>query len=734
MNTSGYEQVLFGILIAVAVYHLALFIMIKRDPSNLFLSLFCFVVSLRFQQTAFILQTSILYFSFPFLLLFLKTIFKDIVSEKPLYFFMALSTVIGTFPFVVKTGTLTGLYLFFTLLKVSLFIYIIYILAIACLNKRDGAVILSTAAVFCAFSVINDQINLIKTSFSSIGIFVLVLSQTVILIRKFSKNCSDSGLVFSDLESQKKLSYKFLQTRLDEAFLPLNGVIHISESMINGAGGPLTKLQKSNLSIIYAGGRNLVSLINEIADYIKLDNNDLVLNIRPVCLKEIVQSVFSIFRLQIIGKSLELKNNIDDDYLLVEADKNRLLQIFYIFIGSIINKLVVNCSINISASKNETGMVEIFVLGTSHIDETVLVDNGIYNARLALANSLIDLHGGSLHKLFGPQNTIKFIFTLPISKILRFSIDTKYKTGPFEPGPEEAGDLPVPEKGKEKDSGQEDIVSCLHHLVMQLKESNEILENKVRERTSALEQSNKRLEDTNNDLSKLQKSRLDLLSNISHDLKTPMTSIQGYVDAILDGIVTEPQKQEQYLRRIQVKIGGLIKLTQELFELTQLESRNITLNLQNIPVDSILRQIYDKYNLDIESAGIKINTDIPALAVFPCVMVDIDRIERVFSNLIFNAIKFKGAENSTIVIGFDVSANEVTFKVKDNGIGIAEQDIYHIFDRFYMGSKARTSSSDGHGLGLAIAKEIVEYHGGRIWVESKLGQGSTFYIALPIVK
>ncbi len=570
--------------------------------------------------------------------------------------------------------------------------------------------------------------------FMAIGTLILVLSLIVVLIRKFVKDKSDIGQVLSDLESQKKLSYDFLQTRLEEAFLPLNGVIHISESMINGAGGPLTKLQKSNLSIVYAGGRGLVSLINEIVDYLKLENNALVLNIRPVCLKENVQSVFSIFKLHIIGKSMELKNNIDDDYLLVEADKNRLLQIFYIFIESIIKKLVANCSISISAIKNEKGMVEIFVLGTSHTDEIVLVDNWTHDPRIALANSLIELHGGSLHKLFGPKNTIKFIFTLPISRIVKFSIDTKYKTGPSEPETGETGDFPVPEKGKEKDSGQEDIVSCLHQLVMQLKESNEILENKVRERTSALEQSNQRLEEINKDWSKLQKSRLDLLSNISHDLKTPMTSIQGYVDALLDGIVTEPQKQEQYLRRIQVKIAGLIKLTQELFELTQLESRNITLNLQNIPVDSIVRQIYDKYNLDIESAGMKINTDIPALAVFPSVMVDIDRIERVFSNLIFNAIKFKVTENSAIVIGFDLSVNEVTFRVKDNGTGIAEQDLPHIFDRFYMGSKARTSSSDGHGLGLAIAKEIVEYHGGHIWVESTLGQGSTFYIALPIVK
>ena len=309
----------------------------------------------------------------------------------------------------------------------------------------------------------------------------------------------------------------------------------------------------------------------------------------------------------------------------------------------------------------------------------------------------------------------------------------------------------------------------LENLNCQLQELNWNLEQKVAERTAALDLSNRRLENMNEELSRMENSRRHLLTNISHDLKTPMTSIQGYVEAILDGVIDGEELQKKYLKLIHDKILGLNRLTQELFELTRLESRQVNLQLRKIPVDRLIRQIYEKYALDVEAAGLTLELDIPGGAAqlkgvkpgapggddgFPAVKVDPDLMDRVFVNLIFNAIKFT-RQGGKITIGclipdllkggvyngepgFDkpvsvkLSGSEVLIRVKDNGMGIPPEDLPYVFDRFYKGSKSRKSTGSSSGLGLAITKEIIEYHGGRIWVESKVHKGSTFCFTLPV--
>ncbi|MFZ5944805.1 MAG: sensor histidine kinase [Bacillota bacterium] len=278
--------------------------------------------------------------------------------------------------------------------------------------------------------------------------------------------------------------------------------------------------------------------------------------------------------------------------------------------------------------------------------------------------------------------------------------------------------------------------SRIEEMTVNLQQLNEHLEDKVSARTIALEYSKKELEKAYEDLSAMEKSRTELLTNISHDLRSPMTSILGYANAINDGIVEDPEQIKKYLMRIKEKINGLNHLSQELFDLTQLESKNIKLEVKTISVGQLIQMVYKKYLLDVSKADInfKLSSDISSLSSH-LVKVDMGRIDRAFANIIYNAINFT-PKGGTISLDFNLNdlnnPTEIIIKFSDNGSGISENDLPHVFNRFFTGSKSRTSKKGGSGLGLAITKEIVEYHNGRVWVTSKPGYETTFYVALPL--
>ncbi|TMV46393.1 response regulator [Paenibacillus mesophilus] len=274
----------------------------------------------------------------------------------------------------------------------------------------------------------------------------------------------------------------------------------------------------------------------------------------------------------------------------------------------------------------------------------------------------------------------------------------------------------------------------LEELNRQLTELNNGLEEKIAERTLSLQQSKQQLEAMNEDLERIERSRIRLLTNISHDLRTPITSIQGYIEAILDGVVTDPEETQKYLRLIHSKSLTLNRLIQDLFELAQLESRQAAFRMREVLTTDLVRLVKEKFELDVSARGVRFEV-CDTLSQPVVLNVDTDRLDQVFANLIFNAIKFTPRQG-TIVIGFEkrpgrAFKDELIVKVADSGTGITDEELPHIFDRFYKGTP-RNNSKKGSGLGLAIAKEIVEYHGGRIWAESETGQGCTVYFTLPI--
>jgi signal transduction histidine kinase len=273
-------------------------------------------------------------------------------------------------------------------------------------------------------------------------------------------------------------------------------------------------------------------------------------------------------------------------------------------------------------------------------------------------------------------------------------------------------------------------------LGAELRRMNELLEVRVAERTAALRETNDRLEERNVELSTLEQSRRQLMSTISHELGTPLTSIQGYLKLMIDGII--PGKDENVLRLIYDKTLFLDRIIQDLFDLSKLEARQLRFQFHTVDAASFLRQLSDGYEWSEAGSGVRVHVR----AWEPerddwLLRIDPIRIEQVLANLVANAKKFTPS-GGRVAIGFETTAMPgtgapaVKVEVTDNGVGIPEAELPHVFDRFYKGSSAANARLDGAGLGLAIAKHIVEQHEGRIGVDSAPSRGSAFYFLLPI--
>jgi len=268
----------------------------------------------------------------------------------------------------------------------------------------------------------------------------------------------------------------------------------------------------------------------------------------------------------------------------------------------------------------------------------------------------------------------------------------------------------------------------------QLRELNSGLEAKIQERTIVLEQYNLSLMKMNEELARMEMSRKHLLTNISHDLGTPMTLIQGYVEALMDGVVEDPGQQRKYLQIIHARVSGLHRLIQDLFQLSKLEARQISFTLEPMEVGRFIRHVHERYETEIQASGIRaeiMKLDLGNAEEERWVRIDLVRMDQVFTNIIVNAIKYT-PQGGVIRISFTIEGAFLQVRIDDSGIGIAPEDLPYVFDRFYKKEKSRNLSSAGTGLGLAIAKEIVDFHGGTIWIDNSRVQGTSVCFLLPI--
>ncbi|HMM27832.1 MAG: ATP-binding protein [Chloroflexota bacterium] len=230
-----------------------------------------------------------------------------------------------------------------------------------------------------------------------------------------------------------------------------------------------------------------------------------------------------------------------------------------------------------------------------------------------------------------------------------------------------------------------------------------------------------------------QQAQRDFLANVSHDLRTPLTSIQGFSQAIADGVTSDPQAVQSAAQIIHDETARLNRLVNSLLDLARLEAGRDALARRPVQIDAILRAVTDSLTVRAQEQNTALSLDIPA--ALPPVSGDGDRLAQVFTNLIDNALRHTPPGASVTIRARTVS-DGVTIAVQDSGAGIPPEDLPRIFERFYQVDKSRQRSpnTEGLGLGLAIAREIVEAHGGTISAASTPGHGATFTVWLPAAR
>ncbi len=229
------------------------------------------------------------------------------------------------------------------------------------------------------------------------------------------------------------------------------------------------------------------------------------------------------------------------------------------------------------------------------------------------------------------------------------------------------------------------------------------------------------------DLKKLEIYRKEFLGNVSHELKTPIFNIQGYVSTLIEGGIEDPTINKKYLERTEKSVERMITIIQDLESISRIESGEMALDLENFDLGNLAQDIVESQEMKSAKRGIKLRMR-ENLNVIR-VNADKDRIRQVLTNLVVNSIKYGKDNGETEVRLFDME-DHVLVEVSDNGIGIAKEHLPRLFERFYRVDKGRSREQGGTGLGLAIVKHILEAHGQTINVRSSEGVGSTFSFTL----
>ena len=226
-----------------------------------------------------------------------------------------------------------------------------------------------------------------------------------------------------------------------------------------------------------------------------------------------------------------------------------------------------------------------------------------------------------------------------------------------------------------------------------------------------------------------EKQNRELLSNISHDLKTPITSIKGYVEGLIDGVANTPEKQDKYIRTIYNKANDMDHLIDELTLYSRIDSDRVPYNFHRINVGDYFGDCVEEIGMDLESRGIELNYS-NLIAPETRIIADPEQLKRVINNIVGNSVKYLDKPHGRIVFRLLDEEDSIRVEVEDNGKGIAPRDIPYIFDRFYRTDSSRNSAKGGSGIGLSIVKKIIEDHGGYIWATSTLGEGTCMHIVL----
>jgi len=281
--------------------------------------------------------------------------------------------------------------------------------------------------------------------------------------------------------------------------------------------------------------------------------------------------------------------------------------------------------------------------------------------------------------------------------------------------------------------GDEELISILAsqigqslenaRLFEQVFRSRQVLEAKVHDRTNQLESALKEVQN-------ISKTKSEFISAVSHELRTPLTSIKGYASILMAGKLGDiPDQVRERLGKINTHSDNLVKLINDLLDISRIESGRVEMKMGKCSLISIIENIHDLLTPQMKDKGIQWSEDIDK--TIPDMVLDAGQVERIFINLVGNAIKFT-PESGTISVNAHLHDDTVTVEVSDTGIGIPEKNIARLFDEFYRVDNQINQNVKGTGLGLPLAKKIVEAHNGKMWVTSKINEGTTFHFTLPL--
>ena len=220
------------------------------------------------------------------------------------------------------------------------------------------------------------------------------------------------------------------------------------------------------------------------------------------------------------------------------------------------------------------------------------------------------------------------------------------------------------------------------------------------------------------------KENKELISNISHDLKTPITAVKGYVEGIMDGVADTPEKMDRYIRTIYNKANDMDALIDELTFYSKIDTNRIPYTFSRLNVVRFFGDCAEELELELTAKDIEL-TYINTVAENVEIIGDAEQLRRVINNIVGNSVKYLGTEPGKIRLTVKDMGADIMVSLEDNGRGIAPKDLPYIFDRFYRTDSSRNSSKGGSGIGLSIVKKIIEDHSGRIWAASTEGKGTT---------
>ena len=243
------------------------------------------------------------------------------------------------------------------------------------------------------------------------------------------------------------------------------------------------------------------------------------------------------------------------------------------------------------------------------------------------------------------------------------------------------------------------------------------------------EEMRKRLKELDEEKRTFDQQSRELISNISHDLKTPITAVKGYVEGIMDGVADTPEKMDRYIRTIYIKANDMDRLINELTFYSKIDTNRIPYNFNKINVADYFDDCAEEVGLEMRERQIRF-TYINNVEKDTLVIADAEQMKRIINNIIGNSVKYMDKTRKTVQLRVLDAGDFIQVEIEDNGKGIPAKELGVIFERFYRADASRNSAQGGSGIGLSIVKKIIEDHGGRIWASSKVGEGTTMHFVI----